>query len=77
MPTPKPNTAERLRSIDTDSAAALLGVTRRHLEKLRQEGGGPPFVKVGRRCIRYRVRDIERWQDARLANSTAERGAAP
>jgi excisionase family DNA binding protein len=36
----------------TAEAAALLGVTKNHLEALRARGEGPPFVRVGR-AVRY------------------------
>jgi excisionase family DNA binding protein len=40
--------------------AEMLQVSVRTLERWRQNGSGPPFVKVGR-SPRYRLADIERW----------------
>ena len=35
-------------------AASLIGVSERTLECWRCRGGGPPFVKISRRAVRYR-----------------------
>ncbi len=56
-----------LESIRTRDAAELLGVSVRVLEKWRREGGGPPFLRISRRCVRYRLKDIELWQEEQLA----------
>lgn len=45
--------------LNTDEAAACLGTTKRTLEAWRYEGGGPAFVKLGGRMVRYRPRDLE------------------
>lgn len=76
MPTSRPDSSERLRQLTTPEAAELLNVTTRYLEKLRTVGGGPRFVRVGKKCVRYRVVDVEAWLQARSVGSTAERGAA-
>ena len=39
-----------LRPVD---AAALLGFTKRALEAWRHRGGGPAFVRVSARAVRY------------------------
>lgn len=36
--------------IDSEAAAADLGVSRRTLERWRIEGRGPAWVQIGRRC---------------------------
>ncbi len=58
-------------------AAAFLGYTVRALQNWRLRGGGPQFVKVSARSIRYRRRDIIAWVEARLRTSTSqvERGS--
>lgn len=40
------------------AAAHLLGVTPRTLQAWRLRGGGPPFVRISLRCVRYRRRDL-------------------
>ncbi len=42
-------------------AAAYLGVTSSQLQKWRHDGIGPPFLPWGRRTIRYRVDDLDKW----------------
>ena len=63
---------ELFRQIDTKEAAAFLNVRRRTLELYRQHGGGPQFVKFGRRCVRYRMIDLLRFQEKQLRNNTSE-----
>ena len=41
-------------------AAELLRSKDRTLERWRHAGGGPPFVKIGRRVV-YRLSDLEAW----------------
>ena len=53
-------------------AATLLGVTPRALQAWRQRGGGPLFVRISSRCIRYRKRDLVAFAEARLRSSTSE-----
>ncbi len=53
-------------------AAALLNFTPRCLQAWRQRGGGPPFVRVSARAIRYRRRDLTLWAAARLHVSTSD-----
>jgi predicted DNA-binding transcriptional regulator AlpA len=52
-------------------AAYLLGVRHRTLQGWRQRGDGPPFVKVSRRAVRYRRRDLLEFVEARLVSSTS------
>jgi hypothetical protein len=66
-------TFETLR--DTAGAASLLGVSPRTLEYLRTKGGGPQFVKVGKR-VRYRDVDLRAYLDAQTRKSTADAGRA-
>ncbi len=53
-------------------AASLIGVSERTLECWRCRGGGPPFVKLSRRAVRYRRKDIDRWVGERVQYSTSE-----
>lgn len=53
-------------------AAALLGYTIRALQNWRLRGGGPQFVKVSARSIRYRRRDLNDWVEARLRTNTSD-----
>jgi len=52
--------------------ASLLGFSGRTLERHRQAGTGPRFVRLGR-LIRYRERDVAEWIECGLLASTSER----
>lgn len=55
-----------------EDAARLLAVSPRTLEAWRVSGGGPPFVRLSRRAIRYRRVDLEAWIAERVVSSTSE-----
>ena len=57
-------------------AAALLGLSVVFLQKDRVRGqAGIPFVKAGKRSVRYRRCDLETWAAERV-RTTAPRGKA-
>ena len=58
--------------IDEVKAVRFLGYTVRALQNWRHRGGGPKFVKVSGRSIRYRRRDLIEWAESLLVSSTAE-----
>ena len=63
---------------DQDAAARyLFGETGspRTLETWRVRGGGPHFLKVGRRVV-YRRRDLDAWLADRERASTSDTGRA-
>jgi predicted DNA-binding transcriptional regulator AlpA len=45
--------------------AAMLSVSLATFKRIRQRGEGPPSIRVGKRAIRYRRRDVERWLQRR------------
>lgn len=56
-------------------AAELLRLSPRTLQRLRQEGGGPRFRRLGARRrgrIVYAADDLIAWADARAVSSTSE-----
>ena len=57
-------------------AADFLNLTTRTMQVFRQKGGGPRFVRISARAIRYRRADLKAWADQRLHASTAEAHAA-
>ncbi|OWV82708.1 helix-turn-helix domain-containing protein [Rhizobium sp. R693] len=61
--------------LETTEAAALCRLSKQYLEKLRCTGGGPIFVKLGRR-VRYRPADIQAWSEANRRTSTSDPGHA-
>ena len=50
----------------------ILGVQTRTLESWRIRGGGPKFVRISARCIRYKIAEIREWIDKRTKSSTSE-----
>jgi predicted DNA-binding transcriptional regulator AlpA len=59
----------------TPEAAAYCGSSSSTFCKLRLFGGGPVFVKIGRRVV-YDPEDLDRWLAARRRSSTSERAQA-
>lgn len=70
--TPKHDTPDYLdRLMNENEAAAFLSYSVRALQNWRVRGGGPKYVKVSARSIRYRRRDLIAWVDERTYyNST-------
>jgi len=60
------------RLINEKEAAEFLGYTVRALQNWRIRGGGPKFVKVSARSVRYRFRDLLTWSESLLVSSTSE-----
>ena len=60
--------ANELLSRDTIEAETNGGITRRWLELAAHRGDGPPYVRISRRCVRYRRADYEAWLEARTIN---------
>ena len=58
--------------IDEKAAALLLGYTVRALQNWRVRGGGPRFVKVSARSVRYRRKDLIEWADSRTVSNTSQ-----
>lgn len=55
-------------------AAEHLGLSVHFLRSRRYRGGGPPFVKVSSRAIRYRPEDLDAWLRERTRRSTSDPG---
>ena len=63
-------------TLNAPAAALLLGMRMATLAKMRCMGGGPVFIKAGRRVL-YRRRDILDWLDARRVRNTTEAARLP
>jgi predicted DNA-binding transcriptional regulator AlpA len=59
------------RLLTPDETADLLRISPRTLENWRARGHGPPYLRLTRRRIAYRERDVLSWIDSRLRASTA------
>ena len=62
--------------IGEKAAGAFLGLTDRTMQGYRHRGGGPLYVRLSSRCIRYRRVDLREWADARVRTSTSDPGKA-
>jgi hypothetical protein len=56
---------------DVQAAARFTAIAVATLAKMRCIGGGPPFVKAGRRVL-YRRGDVIAWLNARRVKNTTE-----
>lgn len=69
----RPQDAEYLdRLLHEKAAAEFLNYSQRALQNWRVRGGGPPFVKVSSRSIRYRRRDLIAWAKGLLRSNTSQ-----
>jgi predicted DNA-binding transcriptional regulator AlpA len=61
------------RTLKTNAAAAYCGSSASTFEKLRLTGGGPAFIKLGRRVV-YRIEDLDAWLAENRRRSTSDTG---
>jgi predicted DNA-binding transcriptional regulator AlpA len=54
--------------------AEMLVLSERTLERLRQSGLGPRYLRM-RHSVRYRPADVEQWLASRTVRSTSEEKA--
>jgi len=55
-------------------AARFVGLSASTLAKLRLNGNGPVYCKLGRRVV-YRLVDLEQWLQSRTASDTSDADA--
>ena len=60
--------------VTTVEAARVLGLSESTLAKLRLNGNGPLYCKLGRRVV-YREADLEQWLQSRTARDTSDADA--
>ena len=60
-------------ALSTPRAADYVGLSPETLETLRCRGGGPVFVKLGRRVV-YLVEDLDKWMRKGRRRSTSDNG---
>lgn len=61
--------------LDTQAAASWLGLSKSTLDKMRSEGRGPRYLRVGKRCF-YRPADLDAYLEAAVVE-TADSRALP
>ena len=60
--------------IGEELAADFLDLSVRSMQGYRYRGGGPYFVRLSSRCVKYRRIDLRKWSEAHLRSSTSDRG---
>ena len=55
--------------LDVRAAAAMLGLSKSTLDKMRCYGSGPRFIRATCRAVRYDPRDLRAFIDARRQNA--------
>lgn len=62
--------------IDEEPAADFLNLKPRTLQAKRATGGGPKFIRLSSRCVKYRRCDLREWTEACIRVSTSDTGQA-
>ena len=63
------------RFMDTKQVAERLGVKPQTVARWRMHGEGPPFITVGRRAVRYLVKDVVAYAEGQRCRNTLEAAA--
>ena len=71
---PEPVVNDRQRVISTIEAARIVGLSESTLAKLRLNGNGPVYCKLGRRVV-YRLADLDQWLQSRTTRDTSDADA--
>ncbi|MFN4275745.1 MAG: helix-turn-helix transcriptional regulator [Ferrovibrio sp.] len=64
------------RLLTPEQVSELTGLAEQTLARYRVSGGGPAFIRISARCIRYRESDLRAWIEAKAVLSTSEAAAA-
>lgn len=73
-PLPSPP-AQGFRLLREREAAEYLGFSPRSLQNWRLRGGGPRYIKISPRAVRYREEDLLAWLAPCVRTSTSASGA--
>lgn len=65
---------QHARTLSTPDAATYCGSSASTFEKLRVFGGGPAYLKIGRRVV-YALEDLDAWLATKRRSSTSDAGA--
>ena len=70
-PVPSPPKPVFPRVVTSKVAAQIVGLSESTLAKLRLNGNGPLYCKLGRRGV-YRPADLEQWLQSRTVRDTSD-----
>lgn len=59
-----PATAEGEKHLSPEQLAAREGVSLATVYQWNSRGGGPPFIKIAGRLVRYKLADVIDWENA-------------
>lgn len=59
------------RTMTAPQAAEYVGVSKTMMDDFRSKGGGPRYIKIGRRVL-YDVADLDAWIESKKQISTAD-----
>jgi predicted DNA-binding transcriptional regulator AlpA len=65
-----------MNALNVRHAAEYVGLSKSSLDKLRVYGGGPLYIKLGRRVVYDRV-DLDAWMGSRRVANTSQPVAGP
>ncbi len=57
-----------------EEVAKILNLSPRTLEAWRHRGGGPRYILLTPRCVRYKESDLNQFLEERVRTSTADPG---
>jgi predicted DNA-binding transcriptional regulator AlpA len=60
--------------LDTKQTAEYIGCAKSTLDKLRVTGGGPKFIKIGKKVIYDIEGDVDPWLERQKRASTCDTG---
>jgi len=58
--------------INENEASEIFGMSKAWFRRKRWEGGGPLFVKIGGKSIRYQMSDLDDYFTSKKLHSTSE-----
>lgn len=58
--------------IDEKKTAEYLGISPRTLQGYRVKGGGPEFLKISHKVVRYKVADLIKWAENKKKKNTSQ-----
>ena len=66
------NESTKPQLLNEEQAAEFLGLKPRTLQAWRWSGGGPRFVRLSARAVRYRQSDLDSFVDDRVFENTSQ-----
>ena len=63
--------------LTTKELAAELKISVKKLERMRNDGSGPPFIRVGKNQIRYLKICLDAWVKEQLENAPCDAAEVP